>query len=159
MPIDTLVKLSVFGYPGWEADSDGDVYHNGELVPGGYSDGYVMVYLGMYKSIDRAKLVCTAWHGPKPEDKDLVAHNNGFKDDDRPSNLRWATFSENVQDAIAHGTMLPTQGEKHGMHKLYESDVLEIRSSSLSSRDLSYIMGVTQQTINDIRARRSWRHI
>ena len=36
-------------------------------------------------------LVCTLWHGPKPFPSATVDHINRKKDDNRASNLRWAT--------------------------------------------------------------------
>jgi hypothetical protein len=153
--------LDVPGYPGIQASQSGNIYKDGEVVFGGLSDGYVMVYVGDYKSVDRAKLVCLAFHGEKPEDADLVAHINGHKQDDRPENLYWATWSDNMLDAYEHGTKVsPWLGESHWKAKLTENDVLNIRSKTQeSSFRLSVEYGVSQQTINDIRARRSWRHI
>lgn len=55
-------------------------------------------------------LVAAAFHGPRPEGLD-VAHGNCVKTDNRASNLRYATRSENLLDSVmlgnAHGFAYP----------------------------------------------------
>lgn len=48
-------------------------------------------------------LVCEAWHGPRPSGLQ-VRHLDGDQLNNVPGNLRWGTGSENVRDAIQHGT-------------------------------------------------------
>nr|WP_314187459.1 NUMOD4 motif-containing HNH endonuclease [uncultured Brevundimonas sp.] len=50
-------------------------------------------------------LVALAFHGPRPEGLD-VAHGNCIKTDNRPSNLRYATRSENLIDSYVMGHFL-----------------------------------------------------
>lgn len=47
-------------------------------------------------------LVAMAFHGPRPDGLD-VAHGNCIKTDNRPSNLRYATRSENLIDSYIMG--------------------------------------------------------
>lgn len=54
--------------------------------------------------IKTAILVCEAFHGPRPEGMETL-HYNGIRNDDRADNLRWGTRSDNMKDAIRHGTM------------------------------------------------------
>ena len=75
------INLSVFGYPGWEADNEGNVYKNGKLIPGKVYQGYNRSHTS-FPLIKRATLVCTAWHGPKPFDEAEVRHLNDIHDDD-----------------------------------------------------------------------------
>lgn len=75
-------------------------------------------------------LVCEAFHGPKPADKDLVAHGDGNPQNNRPPNLRWATYIENEEDKRKHGRS--AIGEKNPSSKLTESDVAAIRSADYS---------------------------
>lgn len=48
-------------------------------------------------------LVAAAFHGPRPEGLD-IAHGNCVKTDNRPSNLRYTTRSDNILDSIVLGT-------------------------------------------------------
>jgi hypothetical protein len=83
-----------------EYDNDGHVYKDGlQIEERKYGDGRMYVKVNG-KIIKRAVVVCTIAHGPKPPDKDLCAHRNDLKDDDRPENVYWATYSENAQDAL-----------------------------------------------------------
>ena len=54
-----------------------------------------------------------------------ACHNDGNKDNNRLSNLRWDTHSNNMQDCDAHGT--DRNGEKHPMAQLTIVQVREIR--------------------------------
>ena len=51
------------------------------------------------------RLIALAFHGPRPEGLD-ICHGNCIKTDNRPSNLRYATRSENLQDTYAMGGFL-----------------------------------------------------
>lgn len=53
--------------------------------------------------VDVAKLICVAFHGPRPEGR-TVSHLNGNVQDNRPENLAWETQSENLARRKAHGT-------------------------------------------------------
>lgn len=68
--------------------------------------GYLMV--GLRRRQKRRtcavhRLVMSAFVGPRPRDKE-VAHYNGRPEDNRLSNLRYATPQENEQDKFRHGT-------------------------------------------------------
>lgn len=56
-----------------------------------------------YASRKVHRLVCSAFHGPKPPGKE-VRHINGDRIDNRQSNLAWGTRSENYYDSVKHGT-------------------------------------------------------
>lgn len=56
------------------------------------------------KTIGVHRLVCAAFHGPKPDWAHCVRHLNGVPTDNRPDNLTWGTRSENMQDKARHGT-------------------------------------------------------
>lgn len=70
------------------------------------------------------RLVCEAFHGPCPPDKDLVAHWDGDELNNSASNLRWATFKENTADMQRHGTF--PAGELNGCATISNAKALQI---------------------------------
>lgn len=60
-------------------------------------------------------MVCEAFHGLRPEGME-VRHLDGNSQNDAASNLAWGTRSENIRDAVRHGTHNMTRKThcKHG---------------------------------------------
>jgi hypothetical protein len=70
------------------------------------------------------RLVLEAFVGPCPDGME-GCHNDGDPANNRETNLRWGTRSENQLDRHLHGTMLT--GENHPNSKLTDDQVREIR--------------------------------
>lgn len=102
-------------------------------------------------------LVCTAFHGPKPVDKDLVAHSDGDPSNANARNLRWATFKENEADKLRHGRR-PLGEEVHGS-KLIPEIVTKIRAQHGSCGEIAEKFGVSKSTIWEIRTGHTWAHL
>ncbi len=83
------------------------------------------------------QLVADAFLGPKPFPGAEVCHNDGSRDKDHWSNLRWDTRSANHLDKRLHGT--DNGGEKHFWAKLTTDNVREIRGR--------YQLGETQKSL------------
>lgn len=83
-----------------------------------YGKGYVYVH----KAVAEAFI-------PNPEGKPKVNHKDGNKLNNNSENLEWVTNRENIQHAFRIGLSKPTKlyGEKHGMCKISDSQVLEIK--------------------------------
>lgn len=105
------------------------------------------------------RLVCLAFHGEPPPGHE-VAHSNGVRDDNRASNLRWATRRENIEDMRAHGTM--SRGDDHYTSKLTEEDVVKIRNSYVGEpgeiRRIAMAYGVTQTSVSCLLYGKTWKH-
>ena len=118
------------------------------------------------------RLVCEAFNGPPPAPGLDCAHFDGNPLNNTPDNLRWATRSENMEDARRHGTMAlgathgsttkperTPRGERHGHAKLTEGEVLEIRNSKAKGRSLAAAYGVSPALVCIIRRGKVWKHL
>lgn len=69
--------------------------------------GHLMVALsvnGRLRSHDVHRLVALTFLGAPPSPHHEICHNDGNPANNVPSNLRWGTRSENILDAVRHGT-------------------------------------------------------
>lgn len=124
-------------------------------------NGYVSVLLsvdGFHKKLLVHRLVAQAFI-PNPNNKPIVDHLDFDKLNNKKDNLDWVTQSENCQRAIKAGRLPNNKGEKHGMSKLTEKQVIEIKKSNLSGYQLAKDYNISTQTIYDIRRGKRWRHI
>ena len=77
-----------------------------------------------------------------------------------PEHLRPGTRAENQADRVRDGTNIGAKkGEKHHGAKLTSEQVLAIRASEKSQRELSEEYGVAFQTISAIIFKKTWTHI
>lgn len=75
-----------------------------------------------------------------------------------PGHLRLGTQAENNQDREAKGRGRQPKGVAHNKAKLTEAQVARVRSGGSASR-LAAEMGVTKNTILDVRKGKTWRHL
>lgn len=112
-------------------------------------------------NITSSWLICTAFHGGKPDDKDVVAHFDDNGGNNHPSNLRWATYKENSQDAIRNGRKVC--GERINTAKITEADVVSIRQTwndgKLNRAEIAHIYGFSWDIVNDVVTRKTWKHV
>lgn len=99
------------------------------------------------------ELVLEAFVGPRPASMD-AAHNNGQRDDNNLTNLRWDSRAGNHADKIAHGTMC--QGETHGRRKLTAQEVIAIRASNGTLCEIGDRFGVGPMQVRRIKTRENW---
>lgn len=101
-----------------------------------------------------AVMVCEAFHGPKPEGKDLVAHWDGDHLNNRPENLRWATFFENEEDKRRHGRH--AAGERNPSAKLTKEQADAIKAEVGTYREIAAKYGVSLSLVGMIRKGQVW---
>lgn len=156
------------GFPDYFASEFGEIVSAKRrnlrtLHPHKDEDGYLRVKVrrrGGVPALEYVhRLVCMAFHGEQPSPSHEVAHANGDKIDNRPSNLRWATRLENMADQRAHGRA--PIGARNGRAKLTEQQVAEIRKwytrGGISQRMLADEYGVSESLVCYIIRGERWR--
>lgn len=147
--------MKIDGEP-YEVSSDGCVRRIGGsiLKPRPHANGYQRVSLGAGKDAYIHRLVCRAFHGEAPSSDCHADHINGQRSDNRASNLRWLTRSENLRNRkCAHG-------ENHHAAKLTDELVKRIRSSTHYrgfDADFAREHGISRETVRDARLGKLWR--
>ena len=82
----------------------------------------------------------------------------------RPDHLFAGTNKDNTQDGLKKNRPIgkkfnPAKGHDISHSKLIETDVLEIRESTMNKRYLAEKYNVSFQTISDILLRKTWGHV
>jgi hypothetical protein len=105
-----------------------------------------------------SRYVCIKAHGEPPTPKHEAAHScgNGNLGCVTKRHLSWKTGAENQADRIPHGTS--NRGSRHGLSKLTEQQVREIRSliGTLSHSAIAKKFGVSRPHISGIASGREW---
>lgn len=85
-----------------------------------------------------------------------------------PDHLEWGTPQDNSNDMVERGRHRPggnpstVRGENHGLHKLTEDNVREMRAlfaQGVSAYRLGKQFGVTKRTATQVTRRITWQHI
>lgn len=174
--------------PGYFVDELGGVYSGRrQLKPWASSSGYRFVSLragGQTIKISVHRLVATVFHGQAPTPGMLVRHLDGDRTNNRATNLAWGSQSENMDDAVRHGThvsvatpeVLPrgadhwtalhpervVRGERARHAKLTEEIVRSIRcehGAGTTYAALGAKYGIDRWTVRSIVKRRTWKHV
>ncbi len=122
--------------------------------------GYRRVHLsagGRQRTHYVHRLVAAAFLGPCP-DGQVVCHGTAGPGDNRISNLRYASQSENCSlDKLRDGTH--HRGERHGRAQLQVALVLAIRALAAAGyrqQDIAWALSLTRANVANIVCRRSW---
>lgn len=76
-----------------------------------------------------------------------------------PDHLRPGTDADNIADMIARGRGNPAIGDRNANNKLTPDQVRRIRSAKGQPTAVSRAFGVSEATVRDIRAGRTWSHL
>ncbi len=116
---------------------------------------------GVARKYSVHRLVLEAFIGPSPT-RAVGNHKNGDKRDNRLANLEYMTSSENSIHAARVLKTHKQKGSKHGLHKLVESEVLQIIARTETGEPLSTIaadFSVCLGTVSMIATGKTWRHL
>ena len=91
-----------------------------------------------------------------PFDLPQVNHIDGNKQNNSVSNLEWISQSDNMKHACKTGLKL-CSGENNSCSKLTVHDVVEIRNSDLTQKELANLYGVSKTTIARVIHHKSWK--
>lgn len=119
-----------------------------------------MRYGGMIKTpIGRVRphvYACYLVNGPKPEGKE-AAHGCGKSRCFNGRHLRWSTRRENHADMETHGTA--QRGAKNGQTKLTRRQARTALQSRQPAAALAAKFGVSRSAVQQLRDRKSWKHL
>lgn len=128
-------------------------------------DGYLGVKLYIsrkYKSYRVHRLVAFAFI-PNPENKPLVNHKDGLKDNNVLSNLEWATESENQRHAFETGLKKGIKGENNVNSKLTDEKILKIvelyKTDTYSMQELANMFDSSLSVISNVINGKAWAHL
>lgn len=135
--------------------------HRGKMLrPGRKPSGHVSVMLGRGNSIDVHVIVLRTFVGPCPDGCEGL-HGDDHPANNKLSNLRWGTRSENLHDAVRNGKK--PVGEEHYRAKLTAADIPIIRAQCSGPRGciaaLARKYEVSESSIRQVRDGRAWSHV
>lgn len=123
----------------------GDVWRKLTPEPDGQGYATIKVTLGQQsQTVRRHTIVLTALKGPRPTGA-VCRHLDGNPANDSPSNLAWGSQTENMQDAVAHGTHYT--GAKLTEHEIRE--IIARRRAGESGKSLAKEFGISEQRVCD----------
>lgn len=177
----TVTYRNVEGFPGYRVGDDGSVWTswkrqgNGRggttkwilgtewhrLAPGIGTRGHLSVTLcpGRHQRLVHT-LVLEAFVGPRPKGMQARHFPDRNPANNAATNLLWGTPKQNSADRVFHGTDI--QGEKHGMAKLTEALVRDIRLRLASGEmqvAIARDVGVHKSLISCVARKKIWRHV
>jgi len=140
--------------PGWpyEVSNSGTVRRKGgrvltPMMTGAKGNQYETVLLckpGVQRSVKVHRLVAEVFIGPVPPESPYVLHRDGNRRNNRPSNLRYGTQSDNMRDARKH------HQHKHKLSLKQVAQVRKRRAAGEQGRALALEFGVSEQYVCDI---------
>lgn len=153
------MRKPIPGMPGYFITSDGVVFGPRKRRKlWRRPDGYLSFHTSKGAQLVH-QCVLIAFVGPRP-DGCVACHANGVRHDNRVSNLRWGTHSDNMRDRIAHGTA--HIGEAHPGATITTAVVLRIRAlaaTGVSQRTIAAQFGLDYRHVNLIVLRKRWKHL
>jgi hypothetical protein len=127
-------------------------------------DGYPTVTLCKHnkRRTVRIHIIVASAFIPKPKGKTEVNHKDCDKQNNQASNLEWVNDQEQSRHAWANGRCPYPKGSKHGMSKLTEAEVSEIKRrlrNGERQKDIADDYKVWDTLISRINTGKRWGHV
>lgn len=122
--------------------------------------GYLKVRLGGKTFLSHRIIAITFIDNPN--NLPFINHKDGDKKNNHFVNLEWCTNQENATHAKVNGLLRPRIGSKHGMSKISEVDVCEIRrlkSIGITHVNLAKQFGIGKSMVGYIVNKQNWKHV
>jgi hypothetical protein len=163
--VEVIGDATLAGFSKYVIRRDGEIVslwgRNPRVLTGGRDkDGYRKFVLiddaGERRYMRRAIMVCTAFHGPRPEGMTVRHYPDGTRTNDAATNLSWAPHSVNCQDKLEHGTA--QRGTNNGNATITEAAARRIKEMvGIPAGKVAAEIGCTKHVVNNIRSGSSWR--
>lgn len=137
-----------------ETQSNGCIYWTGARDGCGYG-----LFRVNRERIERAHRVALRSSGVEVGPADVVMHACDTPWCVNPQHLSIGTRATNNADRDRKGRHVALRGMQHGSARFSPEDVLSMRASTESNRALGRIHNCAAGVINNIRKRRTWKHI
>lgn len=99
---------------------------------------------------------------PNPENKPMVNHIDGNKQNNFVTNLEWATPKENTHHALKEGLLNPPIGERCASSKYKEKQVIEaikLLADGKPNCEVAKLTGISDRIVSDIRNKKCWGYL
>ncbi len=154
-------------FPKYRIYADGSieslVFKNPRMLKLGFRGKYLGATLlnkdGELQTVYAHRIVAEAFHG-MPRAGQECRHRDGDRTNNAAANICWGTRKQNMRDKEKHGTA--PWGERHGMAKMTEPQVREIRKlyrSGTQTHQLMKMYGLCRMQVWRIATGKLWRHI
>lgn len=163
-----IERRAIPGHPDYFAGRDGSIWStkSGELRPmrtfvrgrAGHL-GVNLTQAGVYRLHSVHRLIALAWIGA-PLPGQIVMHADDDPTNNRADNLSYGTPAENSLQMVERRRQ--ARGERHGLHRLNESDVCELRRRFASGErpaPLAREFGISITTVCDVVSGRTWKQV
>lgn len=94
---------------------------------------------------------------PNPENKPQVNHKDNNPLNNNINNLEWVTGKENIHYAMNQGRM--NRGSNNGMSKLQKEDILSIRKSNETKKEIMNRHSISKSYLNQLLRGERWSHV
>ena len=168
LPGEKWKSLDIIGFPLYFVSNKGRVRRLNRLKTlKKNKSGYLelnLYRLNRYITRTVHRLVLIGFTRVLMDDKQ-INHKDLNKENNCLENLEWCTAKENIAHLrknnieYVNNSIEKMSGENNLYSKLKNKDIVEIRNSILSNKELSTMFNVNPEQIRRIRKRKAWKHL